>query len=406
MREVTYESLTDETPVFIIAEAGVNHCGDIHLAEELVAAAAQAGADAVKFQSFVPEALVSGQAEKMEYQKQAGSGEETQLEMLRKLRLDEPAHFRMAELCREQGIAFLSTPFDESSVDLLEEIDVPFFKIGSAELTNHPFLGYVAAKGKPMIVSTGMAHIFEVEEAVWTILAAGNKRIALLQCVTNYPAADEDVNLRAMRTMTNRFKVPVGYSDHTLGIEVALAAAARGAAIIEKHLTLDKQMEGPDHAASLEPEEFAQMVKGIKRIEAALGTGEKCPAHSEKEGRMLVRRSIFAARDIEEGTVITRDMLCVKRPGTYLPPKRIHDLVGRHATDCIKARTSRLRWKIPWPSCRNSRWPHEEDLCRHRNPGGVWLAPTCPEADQRLERPETLVDRDRDALGRGIWAHR
>jgi len=344
MKSVSYESLACERPVYIIAEAGVNHCGDINLAARLAAAAAEAGADAVKFQTFVPELVVSRGAEKMRYQKQPGDNGETQLDMLSKLCLDAEAHRKLVETCDYLDITFVSTPFDEASADLLDELGVPFFKIGSGDLTNLPFLEYVAAKGRPMVVSTGMAYLHEVEEAVQAIYSTGNKRIVLLHCVTNYPAADGDANLRAMKTMADHFGLPVGYSDHTRSIEIALAAAGLGARVVEKHLTLNRKMEGPDHAASLEPYEFREMVNGIRRIERALGTGEKRPAKSEEEGRKLVRRSLFAARDIEKDTLITPDMLCAKRPGTYIEPKYVYRLAGRRAT-CRIAADEPITWE-------------------------------------------------------------
>ena len=253
-------------PCLIIAEAGVNHNGSLDLACELVDAARAAGADAVKFQTFKAERLVSVAAPKAAYQKRTTGAEESQLEMIRKLELSETDHRRLLARCREQGILFLSSPFDEQSADFLDELGLSAFKIPSGELTNLPFLAHLAGKGRPLILSTGMACLAEVEAAVQTIAEVGPVPVALLQCVSNYPADPADVNLRAMDTLAVAFGVAVGYSDHVPGNEVAFAAVARGACIVEKHFTLDRSLPGPDHQASLEPDELAALVRGIREI--------------------------------------------------------------------------------------------------------------------------------------------
>lgn len=317
--------------VFIIAEAGVNHNGDLKIAKKLVDAAFAAGADAVKFQTFVPEEVATGTAEKAAYQKAATSGQETQLDMIRRLALSEEAFRILKSYCDQAGIMFLSTPFDYYSVDLLDELGVPLFKIPSGELVNDRFLRYVAAKGKPLIISTGMATLGDVEEALETVQSAGAREITLLHCTSAYPTPYEEVNLRAMVTLKHAFGLPVGYSDHTLGIEVAVAAVAMGATVIEKHFTLSRDMDGPDHKASLEPHELAAMVRAVRNVEKALGDGRKRPTSAEKEVMQAARRSVVAACGIAVGEVITEDKLALKRPGTGLPPKMWGLIVGRRA---------------------------------------------------------------------------
>jgi N-acetylneuraminate synthase len=316
-------------PCFIIAEAGVNHNGDVALAERLVDAAVRAGADAVKFQTFEAERLISAAAPKAEYQLRAGDPRESQLDMVRRLELSPEEYRQLAAYCERRRILFLSTPFDRKSVDLLVELGVPALKVGSGEITHWPFLEHVARSGLPIILSTGMAHLGEVDEAVRVVQSAGNGELALLHCVSNYPADPEDANLRAMRTMAVAFQLPVGYSDHTLGIEVSLAAVALGACIIEKHFTLDRDLPGPDHRASLEPRELAALVRGIRIVESALGHGLKCPAPSEANTTAVARRSLVAAQDIPTGTTLTAGMVAIKRPGTGLPASFLPHVVGR-----------------------------------------------------------------------------
>ena len=320
---------------FVIAEAGVNHNGDPALAYRLVEAAANAGADAVKFQTFKAERLVTRAAPKAAYQIVNTGTTESQLEMLRRLELSEEVHRELSRRCAELGIAFISTPFDEDSADLLASLGVPLFKIPSGEITNIPFLEHVARIGLPIVMSTGMAYLGEVETAVRAIEGSGNNRLALLHCVSNYPAAASDVNLRAMLTMREAFGYPVGYSDHTEGVEVALAAVAMGACAIEKHFTLDRSLPGPDHSSSLEPSELGLLIRGIRTVESAMGHGRKEPAMSEANTASVARRSLVAACDIPAGITIREEMISIRRPGTGLPPA-LHDLlVGRVAKKSI-----------------------------------------------------------------------
>ncbi len=327
----------DSYPVFIIAEAGVNHNGELDMALRMVDAAAEAGADAVKFQTFETHRVISAVAPKAEYQARTTGSAESQLDMVRRLELSAEAHYELLARCRERGVLFMSTPFDRKSVDLLDELGVPAFKIGSGEITNWPFLEYIARKGKPIILSTGMSYLSEVDEAVRIIRNAGGNQLALLHCVSNYPSDPADVNLRAMQTLAAAFQVPVGYSDHTLGIEVALAAVALSARIIEKHFTLDKNLPGPDHQASLEPHELQLLVNGVRIVEAALGHGRKQPAASEANTAAVARRSLVAAQDIPVGAVLTKDMIAIKRPGSGLPPAMYSYLIGRTARTTIPA---------------------------------------------------------------------
>lgn len=335
--EIAGRLIGEGCPCFIIAEAGVNHNGDLDLALRLVDAAKDAGADAVKFQTFNTDLLVTQSAPKAAYQVSRTGNTETQYEMLKRLELDHQAHNRLAMHCQARGIVFLSTPFDEQSADFLAELGVPAFKIGSGEITNLPFLSHVASHKKPLIVSTGMSSLGEVETAAQTIFQAGNHSLSLLHCVSNYPADAADVNLRAMQTISLAFGVPVGYSDHTAGIAVALAAVALGACILEKHFTLDRSLPGPDHQASIEPGEFASLVQGIRTVEAALGNGQKHPADSESNTSAVARRSLVAAIDIPVGSVLTREMIAIKRPGTGLPPAILPYLLGRAARRHIPA---------------------------------------------------------------------
>lgn len=316
-------------PCLIIAEAGVNHNGSLELACALVDAARAAGADAVKFQTFKAERLVSAAAPKAAYQQRTTGAAESQLEMIRKLELGEAEHRQLLAHCRQRGILFLSSPFDEQSADFLAELGMSAYKVPSGELTNLPFLAHLARKGRPLILSTGMAYLGEVEAAVRTIAASGPVPLALLQCVSNYPADPADVNLRAMDTLTAAFGVPVGYSDHVPPNEVAFAAVARGACIIEKHFTLDRDLPGPDHQASLEPEELAALVRGIRAVEAALGDGRKQPAASEADTAAVARKSLVAARDLPAGSVLEAGLIAVKRPGSGLPPVMLQHLLGR-----------------------------------------------------------------------------
>jgi len=325
--------------VLIIAEAGVNHNGSLELALRLVDAAAEAGADAVKFQSFKADKVASAQAAKADYQTRTTGAGESQLEMLRRLELTETDHQVIAARCLERGIRFLSTPFDEESADLLHRLGVELFKIPSGEITNTPLLRHVASLGHPLVISTGMADLEEVRECVEVVRRAGATDITLLHCVTEYPAPVDQINLRAMATMRSAFGLPVGYSDHSEGIEIALAATALGACVIEKHFTLDRNLPGPDHKASLEPSELAAMVRGIRVVERALGDGIKRAAPCERANRDVARRSVVVLRDLPSGAVLADSDLGARRPGTGITPSRIPELVGQILSQPVEAGT-------------------------------------------------------------------
>lgn len=352
---------TTSDRVYIIAEAGVNHNGSVAMARELIDAAVTAGADAVKFQTFRADRLVSCGAAKAQYQIRATDADESQHEMLRRLELDEAAHRELIGHCRQRGIQFLSTPFDLESVELLGvTFDLPCLKLASGEITNAPLLVKAASVGKPLILSTGMSTLADVEGALGALafgytagkvagkVAPGaaafrsayaspegqralGEKVTLLHCTTEYPAPFAEVNLRSMDTLAAAFGLPVGFSDHTEGIAVAIAAAARGAAVIEKHFTLDRGLPGPDHKASLEPEQLREMVVGIRRVEAALGSSRKLPSPSEIGNAAVARKSLVAAGEIRQGEAFTEENLGVKRPGTGLSPLYYWDLLGRRA---------------------------------------------------------------------------
>ncbi len=320
--------------VTIIAEAGVNHNGCIKTAKRLIDAAASAGADLIKFQTFRTELLVNREAEKADYQKQNTPGGDTQFDMLRRLEISPEDHYELIRHCENRNIRFFSTAFDNDSVDFLKDLNLGLWKIPSGEITNLPYLRKIARYGQPVLLSTGMCGLREVEEAVSVLLSEGLSResITVLHCNTQYPTPMEDVHLRAMVQMGEHFGIKTGYSDHTEGIEVAIAAAALGAVVIEKHLTLDKTMEGPDHRASLEPEEFARMVQSIRNIERALGNGCKTPSPSEIPNRSVARKSIVAARPIRRGELFSEENLTVKRPGNGISPMRWNEIIGTAAT--------------------------------------------------------------------------
>jgi len=320
---------------FIIAEAGVNHNGDLDLARRLIDVAKEAGADAVKFQTYKTEAGMTPDAPKAEYQKVTTDTSESQFDMLKQLELTPEAHMELQEYCVERGILFLSSLFDEESADLLEKLEVPSFKIPSGEITNLPLLRHAASKGRPMIVSTGMSDLSEVKAAVEAIQETGNQDLILLHCVSAYPAPPEDVNLRAMHTLEEAFGLPVGFSDHTLGVEIAVAAVAMGACVIEKHFTLDRGMAGPDHQASLTPDELHQLVRSIRNIESAMGTGRKELAPSEADTAVVSRKSVVAARNISAGTTISGGHVALKSPSTGLPPSMMNGVIGRTALQDI-----------------------------------------------------------------------
>ena len=322
-------------PCFIIAEAGVNHNGSLKLAKKLVDVAKEASADAVKFQTFKAEKIVTKNAEMVNYQKRNIGKKESQLEMLKKLELGNEDFIELKKYCDKKNIIFLSTPHTEDAVDFLESL-VPVYKIGSGDLTNLPFLEKIAGKKKPIILSTGMATLSEVKEAVGTIKKAGNNKIILLHCTTNYPCPLEEVNLKAMLTLKKELNLPVGYSDHTLGITVPIMAATLGAVILEKHFTINKNLPGPDHKASLEPDELREMVIAIRNTEKALGGGVKKPTKSEEKIKKVVRKSIIAKIDIPKGAKITDEILIIKRPGNGIQPKYLHKVIGKIARGDIK----------------------------------------------------------------------
>jgi N,N'-diacetyllegionaminate synthase len=331
-------------PTYVIAEAGVNHDGSEETALDLVDAALDAGADAIKFQSFDPSAIAVDDAPLAEYQR-AAEDARSQVLMLERLRLSDAAFARLAEHCRRRGITFLSTPFDEPSAAMLADLGVPAYKVGSGELTNLPFLRSLASRGLPLLVSTGMAELTDVESAVLSIGEAGAPPLALLHCVSSYPTPPEQANLRAMDTLREAFPgVPVGYSDHCLGIEISLAAVARGAAILERHLTLNRGRPGPDHAASLEPDELAELVRRVRLVEQALGTGVKEPQPAERDTRLVARRSLVALRDLEAGEVLSDETIGAKRPAGGLPPSALDELVGRRLARPLR-RDEQISWE-------------------------------------------------------------
>jgi N,N'-diacetyllegionaminate synthase len=318
----------------VIAEAGVNHNGDLQLAFQLVEAAAQAGCDVVKFQTFQAQALATGHADKAAYQKETTGEAETQLGMLQKLELTTEQHLQLIDHCEACGIEFLSTAFDPVSIDLLTSLKLQRCKIPSGEITNLPYLRKIGSLKQPVILSTGMANFGEIEAAIDVLECAGTSRdqITVLHCTTEYPAPIDGVNLRAMQSIAQAFGVAVGYSDHTDGIAVPMAAVAMGATVIEKHLTLDRTMDGPDHQASLEPDQFTAMVHGIRAIERALGDGIKRPTASECANLPIVRKSLVAARAIQAGEPFTADNITAKRPGTGISPMHWDAFMDRNAT--------------------------------------------------------------------------
>ncbi len=324
-----------DQPVFIIAEAGVNHNGDIELAKQLVDKALEAGADAVKFQTFKAEDLVTKETEMADYQKKNIKQEKSQYEMIKEVELDYGDFEDLRNYCDHKGILFLSTPHTLEAADILES-SVPIYKIGSGDLTNIPSLEKISEKGKPIILSTGMGTLGEVEEAVDCIRKAGNDELILLHCVTDYPTSTEIVNLKAMITLRESFKTIVGYSDHTVGITAPIAAVSMGADVIEKHYTLDKGMKGPDHKASLEPEELRDMVDKIRQLEKGLGDGIKKPTENEERIKKVARKSIVTNEKILKGSTLKEDNLYIKRPGTGIKPKHLEKLIGKKANRDIR----------------------------------------------------------------------
>lgn len=317
--------------VLIIAEAGVNHNGSLEIAKKLALTAKESGADIVKYQTAKLESLVSKAAEMAKYQKENIGEETSQKEMLSKLLLSFSKFEELAAYCREIGIKFLSTPFDIDSICFLERLGCDIWKIPSGEITNYPYLVEIAKTHKPIILSTGMSTLQEVEECLSVLEKNGAGKITLLHCTTQYPTPYEDVNLRAMVTLRENFGTEIGYSDHTRGIEIPIAAVAMGATVIEKHFTLSREMEGPDHKASLEPQELAEMVRAIRHIEEAFGTGEKEPVVSEIQNKAVARKSIIASRDIKAGELLTEANITTKRPGTGISPMKWNEVLGTKA---------------------------------------------------------------------------
>lgn len=315
----------------IIAEAGVNHNGDLEVAKQMILEAKACGVDIIKFQTGKAELVISKFAPKANYQEKTTGSEETQLEMCKKILLPFENYKVLKTMCEQVGIQFLSTPFDLESIDFLESIGIALWKIPSGEITNLPYLIKIARTGKEVILSTGMSNLEEIAQAITLLIQNGTSKITLLHCNTEYPTPYEDVNLRAMVTLKEKFGVAVGYSDHTLGIEVPIAAVALGATVIEKHFTLDKNMEGPDHQASLDTNELAQMVKSIRKIEQAMGTGEKIASNSEKKNIAIARKSIIAKREIFKGEVLCEENITTKRPGNGVSPMKWFEVIGTKA---------------------------------------------------------------------------
>jgi len=338
-----------DAPVMIIAEAGVNHNGDVKLAHELIDVAAKAGADAVKFQSFITEELVTMNAAKAEYQVTTTGSPGRQYEMLKALELTAEEQASLKAHCEELGILYLCTPYETISVDMLDRLGVVAFKIASTDTTNVPFLKYVASKGRPVILSTGMSTLGEVEMAVEALRAGGlGGQFILLHCVSEYPAPIQEANLRAMRALAQAFGCPVGYSDHTRGIGAAPWAVAAGACVVEKHYTLDRKMPGPDHRASLEPKELTQLVRNIREVERSLGDGIKRPTDGELRNKVLMQKSLVASREIRAGEQISPDAVTCKRPGTGLAPHYFDVIVGHKAVKAIAAGEVLTFGSIDW----------------------------------------------------------
>ena len=329
--------------VLVVAEIGCNHNGDKQIAKNLIKAAAESGADVAKFQTFNPDELLTIDAPKALYQIKATGTKETQFERLNRVKLNEEDHKELRDYCENSNIIFSSSPFDHQSVDLLHELEVPFFKVGSGEITNLPLLEHISSYGKPIVLSTGMSNLDEIKDALNAIGEKNRKHVVLMHCVSDYPSKWEESNLKVIHTLRNTFSLPVGFSDHSVGIELSLVAVGLGAMIIEKHITLDRDMIGGDHKASLEPDEFKSMVEKIRKIEAALGDGIKRYMPSEKNVRDIVRKSVVASRNILKGNKITDDDLAIKRPGTGIKPKYLNKIIGMTATVDI-AEDSLVQW--------------------------------------------------------------
>ncbi len=332
-------------PVFIIAEIGVNHNGDVDLAIKMIQEAARCGADCVKFQTFKAERVALNNAPKAEYQLKVTDSKESQIDMLRKLELPFDAYTKIIDCCEREGVIFMSTPYNTEDVDFLEELDVPAYKLASIHAVEPSFAKYIAKTGKPIILSTGMATLEEVAQTVKSIRETGNSDLVLLQCTTNYPSRLEDVNLRAMQTMSEALNVQVGYSDHTQSDIATIVAVGLGATVIEKHFTINKSLEGPDQSTSSNPEEFSRLVQTIRNTETILGSAKKEPCDIEKKNAPGMRRSIVAKCDIKKGEVIAEDMLTFKRPATGLSPMEMHNLLGKKAKEDI-LEDALIQWSV------------------------------------------------------------
>lgn len=326
---------------FIIAEIGVNHNGDIELAKKMIKSASECGVDAVKFQTYVSEELVLKNAEKADYQKKNAS-DESQFEMLKKLELSYDEFSKLKKYAQKCGVLFLSSPFDKKSVDLLEKLEVVAYKLGSGELNNFELIEYVQSKNKPIILSTGMATLEEIKETYDFIKDKSN--LFLLHCITGYPTSFEETNLNFIKTLQKEFEIPIGFSDHSPGIELPIAAVALGACIIEKHFTLNKNLEGPDHKASLNPEEFKEMVGAIRNVEVAMGDGIRKLSENENEIKKVARKSIVLNKCVKKGAILKKEMLSIKRPGTGIAPKNINELIGKTIARDLKSGTV-LQWE-------------------------------------------------------------
>ncbi len=342
--EIAGRIWSERSACVLIAEVGVNHNGDVELAGRLVAEAARAGAPVVKFQVFSAAQLASAQAPLADYQRRAGTGQ-NQRAMLQDLELPGEAYARLRAECERLGVLFLASPFDEESADLLQAVGVPAYKVPSGELTNAPLLAHLARKGKPLIVSTGMATMAEIDMALQVIAGQGEIPVVLLQCTSRYPCPPEDVNLRAMGSLKTVFGTPVGFSDHTQGIEIALAAAALGACAVEKHFTLDRTLPGPDHAASMEPAELVQLAVGLDRVHRALGHAHKRPSAEERAMAAVARKSWVTVQAVAAGAELTEQHLTLRRPGTGLPPEALPHLLGRRSRHALPADTL-LDWTM------------------------------------------------------------
>jgi N-acetylneuraminate synthase/N,N'-diacetyllegionaminate synthase len=327
--QIGSRSIGATDPVYIIAEAGVNHNGDITLAKKLIEEAKGAGADCVKFQTFKAEEIVTSKAPKADYQLGSTDPKESQFSMLKKLELPKESFQELMRHCQKVGIQFLSTPYSFNDIDLLDKLGVPAFKVASGQLTEIPFLQYMAKKGKPIILSTGMATLAEIRESIDALQKDGHTDIILLQCTTNYPSKKEDTHLKVITTFQNEFGIPVGYSDHTVGPVAILGAVTLGACVIEKHFTLDKNLPGPDHASSIEPAELKDMVELIRDMSLSLGTGEKTPTPVEIKNAQGMKRSLTSTQLIPKGTQIEAQMITFKRPATGIPPKDLNKVLGK-----------------------------------------------------------------------------